>query len=543
VVFEKIVGRLQHSNSSNTKNFDALDGFRGLAILLVVLGHYWTIANGSATDRKPFMLWDLDVTNVFMLAGHGVQMFFVMSAFLLYLPFAREPLVENRAARIKKFYWRRFLRIYPAFLVYTIVGVLIFRFFSANGSTTSILNLLSNLTFLQPLMVFLGDGSVTQDVLPGTWSLVLEVYFYVLLPIVALLTKRTLTFVVLSVTMLSVSIAYRMNVYPLLNDLQLSPPQKGIALLNFIPFLDAFALGIVSARVYAFLERLKKPAPRIVYGLMVYLPLIGLGYLLSDPLSPAVLGNVLPAFLTDPRLLFNLCMVTLVPGMLIYNSYVSRLLSLPILRFAGIVSYSVFLMHLSFAQVAIDPVLEFLRIYRYEDKLVIHLFLTMPLAIAFGTLLYLFIERPFLISGPFTQRFSSCVTLFRSCWPELSLRKASVFLLCWYAIGSLTLQAATNRDQKVSMFRAADFTDENWKLGVAKDGQKLLLRYDRDLLQSLKRARAIILKDGQSVEVSGVVDTGGPWIHLYLKNLNPDETEYPNRLLIEPIPAAAVGQS
>ncbi|MEE8508864.1 MAG: acyltransferase family protein, partial [Myxococcota bacterium] len=75
-------------------NLDALDGIRGLAVLLVLASH----------------------TGAFQLQGHGgvgVWLFFGLSAFLLTMPFAARP---ERAASwpdLRHYFARRLRRILP----------------------------------------------------------------------------------------------------------------------------------------------------------------------------------------------------------------------------------------------------------------------------------------------------------------------------------------------------------------------------------------------------------------------------------------------
>src|SRR4029453_9298894 len=94
-----------------------LEGLRGLAILLVVAFHCHSVACGIAREdacgRAPLALIG---------AGHtGVGLFFVLSAFLLSLPFLRESAGGTKVSRWR-FYQRRALRILPLYWGVLAVG-------------------------------------------------------------------------------------------------------------------------------------------------------------------------------------------------------------------------------------------------------------------------------------------------------------------------------------------------------------------------------------------------------------------------------------
>src|SRR5258708_3347975 len=85
------------------------DGLRALAALAIVVLHV-TSATGAvqATGAGRYFA-RLDV---------GVTIFFVISGFLLYRPFVRSHLDHARGAiALGSFWWRRALRIFPAYWV------------------------------------------------------------------------------------------------------------------------------------------------------------------------------------------------------------------------------------------------------------------------------------------------------------------------------------------------------------------------------------------------------------------------------------------
>src|SRR4029077_13629049 len=94
------------------------DGLRALAALAIVALHV-TSATGAVTATGAGRYFArLDV---------GVTIFFVISGFLLYRPFVRAHLNANGVIALGSFWWRRALRIFPAYWVALTAAILLFR--------------------------------------------------------------------------------------------------------------------------------------------------------------------------------------------------------------------------------------------------------------------------------------------------------------------------------------------------------------------------------------------------------------------------------
>lgn len=98
-----------------TTRLPELDGLRGLAALAVLLNH----AGGIAVPERigPFALWNpvAWITSV----GWAVTLFFVLSAFVLALPW-----VDGREPEWPVFLLRRLCRLWPAVALATLLGAL-----------------------------------------------------------------------------------------------------------------------------------------------------------------------------------------------------------------------------------------------------------------------------------------------------------------------------------------------------------------------------------------------------------------------------------
>jgi peptidoglycan/LPS O-acetylase OafA/YrhL len=111
----------------------------------------------------------------------GVEVFFVLSGFLIYSPFVRAHLAGDDRPRLGDYVRRRLLRIYPAYWV--AVGVLMALGWVFVDSTP---RLFSELTLTQGYRTFelMGDEG-----LQPAWTLCVEVTFYAFVPMCAALVR------------------------------------------------------------------------------------------------------------------------------------------------------------------------------------------------------------------------------------------------------------------------------------------------------------------------------------------------------------------
>lgn len=379
----------EHPNQSHTPLFPSLDGLRGIAILMVLFGHYWSIASEGFQSRVPVVLWNIDITSIFLQAGYGVQLFFIMSAFLLYLPYARSGILKTPPTDIKTFYKRRFLRIYPAFFSCSIIGIAILYFWGGKLHIPypTAENLISNLLFIQPIAVFRQGNTVAPYFLEGTWSLVVEVYFYLLLPLLALVFRKTIFLFIGSFSLISIAIYYREIIYQQIDTYQLPWQQKSTILLNLIPYLDAFLVGILVAQFFTWASTSPKLKQSKIPKILTGIGLFGFAYIFCFPFSSPHITIFGKDYLSiETYFFFNLSVGLLIFGLLMDSSIVSSFLSTKLLRFIGLISYSLFLIHVSLARFCAIPILNFFDLTNFEDRFAILFFYFSTYFFIFGCL-------------------------------------------------------------------------------------------------------------------------------------------------------------
>ena len=306
-----------------------LDGLRGMAILLVMVGHYFSVPGvGSVSLLNGY--W-------FRLGWTGVDLFFVLSGFLI-----GGILLDARGSTnyFKTFYARRFFRIIPLYyawiFLYVILAPLIRIFFSESIGPVQQVDgsIVAHLFFLQNFHEFLKTGASFWW-FSSMWSLAVEEQFYLVAPLlVRYLSKRSLATVLMLVTFGA----------PILRFAVRNSCSEGPWLAyRLMPCrADALALGMLAALIWNspkgrdWLER----NSLILYGMFTFL-FYGIAYLWrwsSDPmlLLTQTAGYTLIALVFAALLLLVLTQRTFL---------VSAAMRLGFLRELGGISYCVYIIH------------------------------------------------------------------------------------------------------------------------------------------------------------------------------------------------------
>src|SRR5262245_30496387 len=171
------------SPPESNSHIPALDGLRGLAILLVLLVHTYYPAGGIARHQSTL---DRACLHVCGLGWCGVDLFFALSGFLI-----TGILLQAKGGEdaLRNFYLRRALRIFPLYYLVVLARLFILpgRAFDPWESTSYLLYF-SNFWRSAHLAVTPFDNFVGP-----TWSLAVEEQFYLLWPLlVFLLSRRSL---------------------------------------------------------------------------------------------------------------------------------------------------------------------------------------------------------------------------------------------------------------------------------------------------------------------------------------------------------------
>ncbi|MFE1343409.1 acyltransferase family protein [Streptomyces sp. NPDC058757] len=162
------------AESPQKRRVPVLDGLRGLCAVAVLVYHVAYTAGVSNHFADPRdNLWG------YLTEGMGVFLppFFVLSGLMLYRPFARRTVTgEGATPRVASFYWRRFVRIVPAFWALVLASILLLDYDKIDGVWF----------FLRPLLMihFFTRAEWITGIEP-TWTVPTEMLFYLALPVIA----------------------------------------------------------------------------------------------------------------------------------------------------------------------------------------------------------------------------------------------------------------------------------------------------------------------------------------------------------------------
>ncbi len=220
---------------TSSGNFIAeIDGLRFIAITSVVLYHLSGFI--SQKDLNVYKKsWDFSVFEHFILHGHlGIPLFFIVSGFILGIPFANHYFQIGSPFDLKKYYLRRLTRIEPPYII--VMSVLLF------GSVY----VARTLTFQEGIGSYFASliysHNIIYNELPllngSAWSLEIEIQFYFLAPLLGCLfsiRSRVVRYITIILLILAFSIFNHLFHLPFRS------------LINFIQF---FLTGFLLADLY-----------------------------------------------------------------------------------------------------------------------------------------------------------------------------------------------------------------------------------------------------------------------------------------------------
>ncbi|KUI02025.1 acyltransferase [Mycolicibacterium acapulense] len=358
---------------SRVERVSSLTGIRAVAALLVMLTHA-----AYTTGKYPQGYVGL----VYSRAEIGVPIFFVLSGFLLFSPWVKASAEGRPGPSVRRYAWRRVLRIMPAYVVTVLAAYLVYHFRTAGpnpGHTWE--GLLRNLTLTQIytdsyLYSFLHQG-LTQ-----MWSLAVEVAFYAVLPLLAWL-------------LLVVLCRRRWRPGVLIGGLvalALITPAWLILVhtTDFLPdgarlWLPSYLVWFIGGMLLSALQPLGVRA----YGLACIPLAVACYFIASTPIAgePTTSPTELREALVKVFFYTVIATLAVAPLALGDRGVYARLLSSRPMVFLGEISYEIFLIHLILMELAMVEVLHYPI---YTGSIVILFLVTFVMTVPLAWLLHRF---------------------------------------------------------------------------------------------------------------------------------------------------------
>ncbi|ACU62180.1 acyltransferase family protein [Chitinophaga pinensis] len=210
--------------TSNGKFVPEVDGLRFIAVFAVVIAHI----DGFFVDKVEELLHQKDkwlslFDYMLQGGGIGVSLFFVISGYILGLPFANQYLGDGKKVVLRSYFVRRLTRLEPPYMLCMIMLFAVLVYVLHKYTFSELLpSLLASLTYTHNLF---WDRYTLPLVNGVAWSLEVEVQFYIMAPLLARLfllpaAKRRTIILLICVLMISVRSVYQLPYRTIVDSIQ-----------------------------------------------------------------------------------------------------------------------------------------------------------------------------------------------------------------------------------------------------------------------------------------------------------------------------------
>lgn len=316
----------------NVKRLTELDGLRGIAALTVVLYHY-------LTRYEQLYGHDFNVPELFSLGRYGVQLFFIVSGFVIYWTI-------SRSEKPLDFVWSRFSRLYPPFWVAVILTFLIVAIFSLPNREVDFSTFTLN-------FVMFHEYFDIKHVDGVYWTLTIELSFYFwILTLFCFGQIKNIEKILIAWIILATLLTYHKF------DIYIDYRLKKLLLLDYI---ELFAAGI------CFYKYKSITHSKLTHTIII-LSIISLYFSYSYKVATL------------------LCGFYVVFGMIVMDK--ARIFRNKLLVYFGTISYSLYLIHQNIGYVIIN------KFYSMEMLPLTGLLMAFCVSVLLAHMILVFVERP-----------------------------------------------------------------------------------------------------------------------------------------------------
>jgi peptidoglycan/LPS O-acetylase OafA/YrhL len=301
-----------------------IDGLRTFAIIGVMWAHVWMFFG-----NLPMKMGGVDINRFLSFGGIGVDLFFVISGFCMYLMHTRKNVAFSKES-YKQFIIKRWKRIAPAFYVAVIFAA--FLYLLQNG-IFPFKSLIYHVLFIN---IFNGQNILS----PPFWSLSTEWHFYLILPLIFIADKSGRWIFIRIIVLMSISLVLR---FFLFHGYDLS---SGITVPSYeiwYRFIE-FGFGILAARFYI----QQKKLPNFLSGatgfiISFFIAFFGRVCMTTDFFSKFGEIDFIIRALGEPILTFGFGIMIL--NLITTESIFEKITTSRPVIFIGKISYSMYLWH------------------------------------------------------------------------------------------------------------------------------------------------------------------------------------------------------
>lgn len=308
----------------------------------------------------------------------GVLIFFVISGFILALPFAKFYLKQGKAVALKDYYMRRLTRLEPTYFITMIFFFLVHIIIHTDTLSSLFKHLLASLTYSHNIIY--GAWSIIN---PVAWSLEVEIQFYLLVPLLTkifALKSRNLRFAIYSLVMILGPFASK---FFHLADYNLNE--------SIIKFLHFFIAGFFIADLY-----ITRPDEDKNSSLVDVIGVIG------------IIGIFLVEYMGGIKF-FSSFAIMIAFYATLFGKKIKALFSIDIISVIGGMCYTIYLLHYPFVYMLLKAKV-WINTGNLTASYILNLCIILPIIIIVCSLLFLMIEKPFMYKD-WPQKFKTYLAL------------------------------------------------------------------------------------------------------------------------------------
>lgn len=396
--WDRFLARFSRVTSSG-RFIPEIDGLRFVAIATVVLLHLGTHLKRALGLTDSPIAENTWLDFITRRGGTGVNVFFAISGFILSLPFALHFLKGTSRPRLGAYYLRRVTRLEPPYIVSMLGLFLVHVLFLHRSVAEMVPSLGASLIYCHNFIY--GTYSKINGV---AWTLEVEVQFYILAPLLALVFWIREPWIRRGLLVASILVTGIARCY--FNDL-IEDPKLNLS-MSLVGQLWWFLVGFLFAEIYVSIWDCRPPrgswgwdlggTVAILVGFLVAYPddivMQTIGGWLGSPFATMVVQRVVPAFCT----LVFFCGV-------FRGAALNRFFTRPVVATIGGMCYSIYLLHYALIALAIPLTLRLSnRVFpflvdidsgeKYMLQFGLQALLVLPLLLGVSGAFFVLIERP-----------------------------------------------------------------------------------------------------------------------------------------------------
>jgi peptidoglycan/LPS O-acetylase OafA/YrhL len=340
-----------------------IDGLRFLAISWIFVYHL------NDYLIKSFPVNDINIFQKILRNGHlGVELFFVISGFVLSLPFARYYLKQGKKIYLKQYFMRRLTRLEPPYfliMIFLFFFKIITHIYTANELTP---HLIASLFYVHNI-IYPGTLPVVNSV---AWSLEIEIQFYIMVPLLAhvfSLQRNIRRALLLSI----------ISMMPVVQYLFKSDT------LFFYQFIQYFIAGFLLADIY------------VSYDRQYFKQKQGLLNNVFIVLGAFAFASILLIHSTRTDLVYTIfipLVISLFYSIVLFIPFWKKIFSIKWISIIGGMCYTVYLIHLPVMATFGHYFIKYKITNEYFVCFLLQLLVLGTLTMLFSSLFFYFIEKP-----------------------------------------------------------------------------------------------------------------------------------------------------